>query len=158
MSRQRLAALSAIIAVLAPAEAAANDLKFHSREYKLMLEPGKFDVKQPNGRVGEFWDEKLTKIIAEQLDKRKDGTSRHRGRLEDSVQRHVVFRDTSGCALNDHGYIFRERIKLANGQPNRKDREVTLKFRTPDLFLAASARPRADAGRYGALSWHQGPV
>jgi hypothetical protein len=82
MSRQRLAALSTIIAVLAPAEAAAIDLKFHSREYKLMLEPGKFDVKQPGSAVGEFWEEKLTKILAEQLDKRKDGTSRHRGRLE----------------------------------------------------------------------------
>jgi hypothetical protein len=37
----RLAALSAILAVLAPAGVATNDLKFHSREYKLMLEPGK---------------------------------------------------------------------------------------------------------------------
>jgi hypothetical protein len=145
MSRQHLAALSAIMVVLAPAGAAASDIKFHSREYKLILEPGKFDVKQPRSTVGEFWNEKLTRIIVEQLDKRKDGTSRHRGHLDDSVQRHVVFRDTRGCALNDHGYIFRERIKLANGQPNRKDREVTLKFRTPDLFLAAAARPRDDA-------------
>jgi hypothetical protein len=74
MFRQRLAALSAIIAVFTPGGAAGNDLKFHSRECKLMLALGKFDMKQAGSTVGQFWDEKLTRIIAEQLDKRKDGT------------------------------------------------------------------------------------
>jgi hypothetical protein len=63
-------------------------------------------VKQPGSPVSEFWDEKLTEIIAEQLDKRKDGRPRHRGRLEESVQRHVVFRDTRGRSCARWGMPF----------------------------------------------------
>jgi hypothetical protein len=44
-----------------------------------------------------------------------------------------AFYDTSDLCLDRNGYIFRERIDAASGQ-----REVTLKFRHPDRYLAAS--------------------
>jgi hypothetical protein len=108
-----------------------------SREYKLMLRPERFDIKDPAKTVGEFW-ENLKTVIAEDIGRRDDGGPRHQGSFTDSKQRRILFRDTPDCALNEHGYTLRERIKIKKGKP---EREVTLKFRTPDLIIAADARP-----------------
>jgi hypothetical protein len=140
--RWHLLGLSWIVVLLASAGAAAE---IRSREYKLMLDPEKFNAQDVGATVDRFWDEALSKIIATELDKRRNGKPRHKGSFEEAKQRQLVFRDTQRCLLNGHGYIFRERIKLKKGQPDRDSREVTLKFRTPDLFLAAAVPPAEGA-------------
>ena len=45
-----------------------------------------------------------------------------------------MFRDTEKCLLDRNGFSLRERIRLKDGR-----RHLTLKFRTPDIFLAAQS-------------------
>jgi hypothetical protein len=139
MFRSPFVVLSAVVALLLSAQAAAGDLKLDSREYKIMLRPQKFAGKDPAKSVDEFWDSKLGKIIADALDKRENGEARAKGSFEKQKERSIAFRDTVGCVLKDHDYSFRERTKIKNGKPDSDSREVTLKFRTPDLFVAAAA-------------------
>ena len=123
----------------ATAGAQAGGIKLDSREYKLMLVPGKFAGEDEAAKVVDrFWHEALKPIIDGRLDMRQDGTPRSKKAFKpDSKQRHVVFRDTQDCLLDHNGYSFRERARLKNGDENSSNREVTLKFRTPDLFLAS---------------------
>src|SRR5262249_16401184 len=122
----------------ATAGAQAGGIKLDSREYKLMLAPGKFAGEDEVAKVVDrFWHEALKPIIDGRLDTRHDGTPRSKKAFKpDSEQRHVVFRDTEDCLLDHNGYSFRERVRLKNGD-EKSNREVTLKFRTPDLFLAS---------------------
>jgi hypothetical protein len=123
---------------LATAGAQAGGIKLDSREYKLMLAPGKFAGEDEAAKVVDrFWHEALKPIIDGRLDTRHDGTPRSKNAFKpDSEQRHVLFRDTEDCLLDHNGYSFRERVRLKNGD-EKSNREVTLKFRTPDLFLAS---------------------
>src|SRR4051794_26590635 len=73
-----------------------------SREYKLMLLPERFDIKNPAKTVDEFWEE-LKAVIAKALDRRDNGQLRHHRSFTDSKQRRVLFRDTPDCILNTHG-------------------------------------------------------
>jgi hypothetical protein len=109
--------------------------KITSREYKIMLRTA-----QLQGEDGEitqsvmaFWRsfQQAIENIAPDTD----------GRLTVEERRLIRFHDTSNSRLNRNGYIFRERIDEASGQ-----REVTLKFRHPDRYFAAS-RDMAAAAR-----------
>jgi hypothetical protein len=123
----------------ATAGAQAGGIKLDSREYKLMLAPGKFAREDEAAKVVDrFWHEALKPVIDGRLDTRDDGTPRSKKAFKpDSKQRHVLFRDTEDCLLDHNGYSFRERVRLKDREENSSNREVTLKFRTPDLFLAS---------------------
>jgi hypothetical protein len=133
--------LSLIFFLIASATTAAQGggIKLDSREYKLMLAPSKFVAAEDPGKVVDrFWRQALKPIIDGRLDPRHDGTPRSKKAFKpDSKERHVLFRDTKDCVLDRNGYSFRERVRLRNGGEDSSSREVTLKFRTPDLFLAS---------------------
>jgi hypothetical protein len=111
----------------------ARGLRLDSREYKLMLDPAKF-VGARKLIVERLWDEVITDIIATRLDRRNNGKLRHKKKLTPGPERHVVFRDTEGGLLNANGYLLRERMRVRDGR-----RELTVKFRTPDIFQAAQS-------------------
>jgi hypothetical protein len=139
MRRYVLLTLSCLLVGLTPVEAQAGGIKLDSREYKLMLAPSKFVGPDDAAKVVDrFWRDALKPIIDGRLDTQHDGTPRSKKAFKpDSKERHVFFRDTKDCVLDSNGYSFRERVRLKNGAEDSSTREVTLKLRTPDLFLAS---------------------
>jgi hypothetical protein len=109
-----------------------------SREYKVALAPAKFVSAHPSDRVAELW-EKLVKPVIGRLDPRGNGKPRFKESFDtDGKTRRIVFRDTKTCALRSAGFALRERAKLKDGKPT-DDARLTLKLRSPDLFIATSA-------------------
>jgi hypothetical protein len=146
MTARFVIASSALALVATCAAATAQEPKLQSREYKLMLDPKRFDRLAPQRVVDQLWTTKLAGIIATHLDKRSDGGTRAKGLFDKTKQRKVVFRDTNEtCLLDRQGYIFREHTRLKDGKP---DREVTLKFRSPDIFLAAARMPATGDSKF----------
>jgi hypothetical protein len=111
---------------------AAEPPRLDSREYKLMLEPAKFSS-APQPAVDQLWNS-IKRAIADRLDRQNNGDVRHDGEFKPKPERFVVFRDTGSCVLDANGYSLRERLRAGNGK-----RELTLKFRSPDIFLAAQS-------------------
>ena len=121
--------------------AVAAEFTLDSREYKLALEPRKFDFKNPGKTVDAFWEDKLKGIIADALGKTKKGKARHKGNFDDTKERQTVFRDTKDCDLDAIGYSVRERTKIKKEKLDPDSREMTLKFRTADVLIAWEALP-----------------
>lgn len=136
----RLLVLCAMLLAASPVAIAA-EFKLDSREYKLALEPTKFDFKNPGKTVDAFWEDKLKGIIADALGKTKKGKARHKGSFDDTKERQTVFRDTKDCDLNAIGYSVRERTKIKKGELEPDSRDMTLKFRTADVLIAWEALP-----------------
>lgn len=128
--------------------AVAAEFKLDSREYKLALEPAKFDFKNPGKTVDALWQDKLKGIIADALGKTKKGEARHKGKFDGTKERQIVFRDTKNCALDALGYSLRERTDFDKGQLETDSREMTLKFRTPDVFVAQEAVPKKGKAKF----------
>ena len=106
-------------------------LKVGSREYKVMLKTAKFtgDQQQLRKQTARFWQD-FNKAIA-------DHVFDTDGALDEiDKKRSIVFWDTADHCLRTNGYVFRERHDFSNGNDD-KQREVTLKFRHPDRYLAA---------------------
>ncbi|NOU51246.1 hypothetical protein HG263_11980 [Pseudoalteromonas sp. JBTF-M23] len=95
-----------------------------SREYKLLLNPTLFSYQTEASQVNSYFSS--VKVNVEQAISRSVS-----GALTLNKIRTVKFFDTiNTCQLRQIGYVFRERIE--NG-----DSEVTLKFRSPDRYIAA---------------------
>jgi hypothetical protein len=97
-----------------------------SREYKVMLRPEGFSGDEPAMRksASAFWRDFRAHIA--------DVVIEAEGELEKiNTQRLITFFDTSKQLLNRGSYIVRERVDLESGV-----RQVTLKFRHADRFLA----------------------
>lgn len=135
-----LLVLCAMLLAASPVAVAA-EFKLDSREYKLALEPARFDFKNPGKTVDALWEEKLKGIIAAALGETKKGKARHKGKFDDTKERQTVFRDTKDCDLNAIGYSVRERTKIKTEKLDPDSREMTLKFRTPDVLIAWEALP-----------------
>ena len=112
------------------------DLKIVSREYKAMLKASRFagDERRLLETAGRFWRD-AGKAFA-------DVVVDVGGNLSD-IQAHrlIRFYDTPKRELNCSAYIFRERVEL-----DGKRREVTLKFRHPDRYVAQDRDMRAAEG------------
>jgi hypothetical protein len=129
--------------LLAPPVALSFELD--SREYKLMLDPQRFSGTPSTDAANRFWDDMLKAIIECRLDARDDGEPWHKKKFKLDEERTVRFWDTDDCELDRRGYVLRERVDIRGGQEDSSKREVTLKLRTPDLFLAAGTPlPAAD--------------
>ena len=108
-----------------------------SREYKIMLKAGRFagDEAKLLRAAQQFWRDGVKAFgpavlfTAGNLDQVKS-------------QRLIRFYDTSSQHLNRNAYIFRERAAL-----DGKTREVTLKFRHPDRYIAADRDMSAENGK-----------
>jgi hypothetical protein len=97
-----------------------------SREYKVMLRPEGFSGKEEAmlKAAGAFWRDFRTRTA--------DVVIEAEGDLDRiKTQRLITFFDTSKQLLNGSNYIFRERLDLEGER-----RQVTLKFRHADRFLA----------------------
>ena len=117
-----LTTLSTLALCLASATASANP-DVTSREYKLMLDASLFSYDTEAATVSALVQDMET-AIEQAIARNVSGTPV----LE--KQREVRFFDTEGtCALQSRGYSFRERVE--NGAS-----EVTLKFRSPDRYIA----------------------
>lgn len=100
-----------------------------SREYKLMFKPELFagDDDAVVARAGEFW-EAYVEVLGDLVRDTK-------GSLDTVLHRRdIVFLDTDDQFLRCSDYAFRERIEHGGDHDGR--REVTLKFRHPDRYIA----------------------
>jgi hypothetical protein len=112
------------------------DLKVVSREYKAMLKASRFtgDENQLLETAGRFWRAAGAAFASVVVDVG--------GNLSKVQARRLIrFYDTPKRELNANAYIFRERADL-----DGKLREVTLKFRHPDRYLAQDRDMRAADG------------
>ncbi|KAA1164743.1 hypothetical protein EU508_01065 [Pseudoalteromonas fuliginea] len=106
--------------------ALASNVDIGSREYKILLNTSSFtgDQSSRENKVDEYWDA-LKELIEDNSIERNTS-----GSLSLNKSRTVSFYDVKGsCDLSHAGYSFRERIEEG-------DREVTLKFRSADQFIA----------------------
>jgi hypothetical protein len=109
--------------------------KIVSREYKIMLRPKLFTGAEKALLVHAhaLWRDVAGKVGPVAL-----GAAGDLSRIK--TRRLITFRDTPKRRLNDARYIFRER-RAENGS----GREITLKFRHPDRFLAQARKMQAKA-------------
>ena len=114
------------------------------REYKLLLDPRKFAGAPSDARAMSFWTYKLKPTIRDSLDARNSGESRASGALSLKKQRVVQYDDTGKLLLHRHGFALRRRVFVEDGRPVGVP-ELTLKFRTPDILLAAAFAERSSA-------------
>lgn len=114
--------LCALLASLTVLPSHANP-DITSREYKLLLDPGKFTYSSESSTVSSYYSAAQSQIQ----------TAINRsvsGALAYDRTRLIRFYDSPGsCLLNSKGYIFRERVE--NGSS-----EVTLKYRGYDRYIA----------------------
>jgi hypothetical protein len=109
--------------------------KIVSREYKIMLQPKLFTgaEKALLAHAHSLWRDVAGKIGPVAL-----GAAGDLSRLK--TRRRITFHDTPKRRLYDARYIFRERrAEIGSG------REITLKFRHPDRFLAQAREMQAKA-------------
>ncbi len=107
------------------------------REYKLLLDAGAFPGAPSDKTAKGFWKRRLKPLIDKTLDAKGDGATRAEGELRLKKKRIVVFLDTNKNLLARHGFALRKRTFIEDGRLTGVA-EVTLKFRTPDLLLAAA--------------------
>jgi hypothetical protein len=100
--------------------------KATSREYKVTLRPGRFkgDEKKLLNAASLVWRDFSTSVAEVVVDT-------HGGFEHIKVRRLITFFDTSKQGIQKAGYILRERRDF-----KRSEREVTLKFRHPDRYIA----------------------
>jgi hypothetical protein len=83
-----------------------------------------------------FADDMLRPLVHAHVSE-KAGDAFAQGNFKLDEWRMVRFWDTKACILEKHGFAFRERADLDQQGKEPKERELTLKFRVGDLFLAA---------------------
>lgn len=101
-----------------------------SREYKVMLRAARFDGAEAEVRqvIDDFWSQVGAALAG--MDIPVEGSF-----SQVKARRLIRFFDTDEHAINADQYIVREREDIDTG-----DREVTLKFRHPDRYVAADRR------------------
>lgn len=114
-------------------------LDVRSREYKVMLQPDAFAGDEDKIRevAARFWSE--ASEVLEPLDIPTAGAFD-----EVKARRRIRFLDSAEHVLNTRRYVFRERVDVES-----EEREVTLKFRHPDRYVA-SDRDMGSTGRGNA--------
>jgi len=122
-------------------------MKLDSREYKLMLKPASFPGTDPEAAIKRFTTQQLVPAIRTMWNASAADELLEKG-LKPDEKRMVTFKDTSGCELYHNGFAWRERADVKPDGSRSSKAEVTLKFRSPDAFLAGGmsldAGPRAE--------------
>lgn len=108
--------------------------KVISREYKIMLQASRFNGNEAQAIqiASQFWQDFANTIQDLVLAVDGDLTTVDKRRT-------IRFYDTATEYLRQSDYVFRERCNVDTG-----DREVTLKFRHPDRYLAQDRNMEAD--------------
>ena len=117
----------------------------HYREYKILLQPDRFTSKRG---FMEFWEdvEKSAKKLGLKIDIDKDAFH--------SQVREVLFYDTPDFDLFNNHFILRKRTFYDEGWP-RADHELTLKYRNPDLKIAAKVDVRPTLGGLSEIKFKE---
>ncbi|GAA6134198.1 hypothetical protein NBRC116188_09870 [Oceaniserpentilla sp. 4NH20-0058] len=105
----------------------AADVDVGSREYKILLDPSAFtgNATTRATKVNDYWNDLKNVIENDSIERNTSGN------LSLEKTRTVAFFDVQGsCDLYNNNYTFRERVE-------NTDREVTLKFRSADRFIAS---------------------
>jgi hypothetical protein len=104
----------------------------NSREYKLLLKPDIIGGEPEIDAANEVWRTHFAKIVEEVLG---DGAI-HASKFAFSKtrKRKILFWDTPDGDLASRNYSLRERTERASPP------ELTLKLRSPDLFVASATR------------------
>jgi hypothetical protein len=122
--------------MLLPASGIAGGIELDSREYKLMLRPTEFIAADPQQAIKRFITEQLAPAVRDQWNADAANELAEK-RLEVGERRIVRFRDSGDCLLFRHGFAWRQRVDIDEHGTRADDVELTLKFRSPDAFLAA---------------------
>ncbi len=130
---------------------AAKGIELNSREYKLMLVPERFAGGAPQEAVRRFARDQLEPAVRRAFGDEAADELKKKG-FDLDERRSVRFWDTDDCVLIRSGFALRERVDLSDeGRPTSKP-EITLKFRSSDLFLTANMQLAARAGAKDAES------
>jgi hypothetical protein len=134
-----LASFSALVAaaslVLSMA-AVAGGIELDSREYKLMLKPENFGGVEPRQAIERFATEQLVPALREQWNSDAAAELAQKG-MQIRERRVIRFWDSRDCLLFRNGFAWRGRSEIDDRGKRADDVELTLKFRSPDAFLAA---------------------
>ena len=117
-----------------------GSVHIQGREYKLLLDPEVFRGAASPKVAAAFWRSRLKPIINRELGKKDEGGARASGRLQETdppKQRLVLFYDTSERLLTERALNLRARTFVDDDGELTGKTEFTLKFRTPDVLLAA---------------------
>ena len=147
--RSRLAAewpyLVIIFILSSTTPATAGGIELDSREYKMMLKPEKFRGAEPQQAVNQFAVGQLVPALR-QLGNGDAAEELAAKGLKRNENRIIRFKDSSNCILYRHGFAWRERVDVSADGARSNDAELTLKFRSPDIFLASAVSLKAKQG------------
>ena len=115
-----------------------TEIKLTGREYKLLLDPLRFKEVYGLRGVHVFWEKGLKPIIADRIDRRRSGKPRFKGEVGRPTKRIIRFRDTDDIVLTRSEWSLRQRTRIVDDREDLTEHELTLKLRTPDLFIAAA--------------------
>jgi hypothetical protein len=132
----RLYALIAAATLLLPITAIAGGIELDSREYKMMLKPEEFTGVEAQQAVERFAREQLVPAVRTQWSGNAADELVAKG-LKVDERRIVRFLDSRDCLLYRHGFAWRKRVDTGEHGTRAEEVELTLKFRSPDAFLAA---------------------
>lgn len=104
-----------------------------AREYKLLLDPAKSAPLVTLAGANRFWTETLQAVVATKL----SAPLRAQGAFKPAEVRSVQFFDAPTCVLTRHDYSLRARASR-NPETGEAEREISIKLRSPDLFVVAS--------------------
>jgi hypothetical protein len=114
------------------------EIKLTAREYKLLLDPLRFKEAYGSRGVHVFWEKGLKPIIADCIDRRRSGKPRFKGEFGRPTERVIRFFDTDDMVLTRSEWSLRQRTRIVDDTEDHSEHELTLKLRTPDLFIAAA--------------------
>jgi len=129
----------AVFALMPSLPGRAGGIELDSREYKLMLKPENFTGTDPRGAIDRFVRDELVPLVRAQWGADAADRLQNKG-LKLAKSRIVRFKDTANCLLSRNGFAWRERLKLDDSGARSGEAAGTLKFRSPDAFLAAGSR------------------
>jgi hypothetical protein len=127
------------LSALMQTTAAGKGIDLDSREYKIMLEEEHFGGGAPEHSVDRFVRDQLEPAVRRNFGGGAADELASKS-LDLDERRLVRFWDTETCALINHGFALRDRVDLGAADRPATKGEITLKFRSPDLFLAADMR------------------
>ncbi|EJB01752.1 hypothetical protein Rleg9DRAFT_0493 [Rhizobium leguminosarum bv. trifolii WSM597] len=110
-----------------------------AREYKLLLDPTKFDGSLSLTAANDFWYRQICPVVDAHLDRRKDGGSRACDEFNRLENRLVRFWDTPNCTLSLSEFVLRSREPDPSATP-AEPVQLTLKLRMEDYFVVSQTQ------------------
>lgn len=107
-----------------------------AREYKLLLNPAKFNAPLSEASANAFWHRQIEQIIRKSFN-RSDAVQ---NAFDEVLERNVRYCDTQDCALAAADLTLRSRVDASAGMSTSDEHEITLKLRMADFFVVADTR------------------